>query len=338
MKNRIDSSRQKTPWDNIEEVTSLQVFIKDKYKDNYNFKHPKLTDTEEHIIINNVNITNCRYCDSESIVKKGFTQNNIQRYFCKNCKRKFIPTTNTIFDGHKVSISEWIEFSLNLFNYGSTSLTSKMNKNAVNTSIFWLNKVFLVLREYQKNIVLTGKVYIDETFYKEIKSNIKKTNGKQPRGLSKNQYCIGIGCDSKNVIAIFEGLGKTSSTRTKEAFITHIATNSTLIHDEEKSHQDLVDELNLLSVSYNSNDLKKLEDKDNPLRKINHQCDLLKQFLNAHSGFDREDLQDYLNLYCFINSGHKNRLEKVNELLELALNTKITVRYRTIFKSKTKDD
>ncbi|MBQ9319084.1 MAG: hypothetical protein IJR82_05580, partial [Bacilli bacterium] len=46
---------------------------------------------------------------------------------------------------------------------------------------------------------------------------------------------------------------------------------------------------------------------------INHQCDLLRQFLNVHSGFDRNYLQDYLNLYCFMNSGKsKNKLEKIN--------------------------
>lgn len=337
MKNRIDSSMQKTPWDNVNDLTITQKFIKDKYKENYGFKHPKLVETNEYVIINSVKITKCRYCNSEFIVKRGFTQNKIQRYYCKNCKKKFTPTTNTIFDNHKISITEWIEFLLNIFNYSSTNLTSKMNKNGINTSIYWLNKTFLVLREYQKNIVLTGKVYIDETFYKELKSNIKTIDGKQPRGLSKNQYCIGLGCDSKNIIAIFEGLGKTSSDRTKEAFITHIDSNSTLIHDEEKSHQVLIDELNLVNISYNSNDLKKLDDKDNPLRKINHQCDLLKQFLNAHSGFDRGDLQDYLNLYCFINGGHKNRLEKVNELLELALSTNTTLRYRDLF-NKEKED
>lgn len=336
MKNRIDSSRQKTPWDNIENLTITQKFIKERYKENYDFKHPKLCETNEFMIINNVNITKCRYCNSESISKKGFTNNKIQRYFCKDCKRKFIPTTNTIFDNHRIPITEWIEFLLNLFNYGSTNLTSKINKNSINTSTYWLNKTFIILREYQKDIVLSGKVYIDETFYKEIKSKIETINGKQPRGLSKNQYCIAIGCDKENIIAIYEGLGKTSFERTKAAFFNHIAPYSTLIHDEEKSHQILVDELHLISLSYNSSDLKKLEDKDNPLRKINHQCNLLKQFLNSHSGFNREDLQDYLNLYCFINSGHKNKLEKVNELLELALNTNVTLKYRDLF-SKTKE-
>lgn len=335
MKNRVDTSRKKTPWDKNENTTTLQVFIMDKYKETYLFKHPVLAESKEYLILNSINIKKCRCCSSPNITKRGITKNKVQLYYCKDCKKRFTPTKGTIFENHKISITEWIEFLLDIFNYGSTSLTSKVNKNGINTSLFWLHKTFLVLRNYQDNIILSGEVFIDETYYKVRKDDIiKKQNGKQFQGISYNQYCIGLGYDGTNIIVKLEGLGKTSSPKTKETFINHIEKGSTLIHDEEKSHNILVEELNLKSITYNSKDLKGVEDKDNPLRKINHQCDLLKQFLNAHSGFDREDLQDYLNLYSFINNGHKNRLEKVEELLRMALNTEITLEYRDLFKVK----
>lgn len=93
--------------------------------------------------------------------------------------------------------------------------------------------------------------------------------------------------------------------------------------------------MQLKSESYNSIWLKTKNDQENPLRPINHQCDLIRQFLNTHSGFSREDLQGYLNLYCFMNSGHKNKLEKVEELLLLALTKEVKLKYRDFFK---KDD
>lgn len=46
MKNRIDTSRPKTPWDNRDDNTVLQNFIKEKYKENYSLKHHKLSDKE----------------------------------------------------------------------------------------------------------------------------------------------------------------------------------------------------------------------------------------------------------------------------------------------------
>ena len=39
MKNRIDTSRQKTPWDSKDEKTILQNFVSKKYKENYKAKH-----------------------------------------------------------------------------------------------------------------------------------------------------------------------------------------------------------------------------------------------------------------------------------------------------------
>ena len=338
MKNRIDSSRQRTLWDNKEDNTIIETFIQDKYKENYNLKHPKLIDTDEAKVINSITINNCRHCDSDRIKKNGFTKNEVQRYYCYECKRSFSPTTSTIFENHKISITEWVEFLLDIFNYGSTTLTSKVNKNSLNTSTYWLNKVFLLLREYQNGIVLKGKVYIDEMFYSVIKGDIEKKNGKKLRGLSRNQYCIGIGYDGTNIIAIVEGFGKTSSDLTKLTFINHIEENSRLIHDDEKAHRKLVKELKLIDESYSSTWLKTKTDKENPLRPINHQCDLIRQFLNTHSGFDRDDLQDYLNLYCFMNSKPRNKLEKVNILLKLALNTKVTLKYRDLFETKEKDD
>lgn len=331
MKNKTDTSRKKTPWDNSENLTISQKFIMDKYKENYKLKHPKLSETSEFQLLNSIEIRKCKRCNSNNIKKHGFTKNKVQRYYCDECNRYFSPTTNTIFEKHKISITEWVEFLLDIFNYGSTSLTSKVNKNSINTSTLWLQKMFLVLENYQDNIILNEEVYIDEFFYKVIKSDIKTKNGKQLRGLSTNQYCIGIGYDGKNVIAIVEGLGKTSSEKTKATFLNHISPNSKIIHDDEKSHKELVKKLNLIDEKYNSSFLKKLNDDENPLRPINHQCDLLRQFLNTHSGFIRDNLQNYLNLYCFISSGHKNKLEKVDELLNIALTTNASLKYRQFF-------
>lgn len=336
MKNHMDTSRKRTPWDNVEDITSTQLFIKEKYKDNFRKKHPKLNDTNEADLFNSIKIDSCPYCSNTNFVKSGKTKNKVQRYICKDCNRTFTPVTGTIFENHKISVTEWIEFCLDIINYGSIALTSKVNKNGVNTSIYWLHKLFLILEDYQDNIVLKGNVYLDETFYSVIYREREKKNGKFLRGLSKNQYCIGIGCDGLNVIAILEGMGKPSKEQTKEIFKKHIEPKSTLIHDDEKSHKELIKELSLVNQSYNSKQLKNLKDKDNPLDNINEQCALLKKFLNSHSGFDRDNLQDYLNLFCFINSHPTNKLEKVEILLNLALTKKVTLKYRDLFEVKNK--
>lgn len=331
MKNKRYESRRQTPWDDTANITITQKFIKEKYNENYKFKHPKLIDTNEQKLFNSINIECCPRCGSINFIKRGFTKNKIQRYYCNDCERYFSPSTETIFENHKISITEWIEFLLDLFNYGSTNLTSKVNKNCINTSSFWLQKTFLVLDGYQDNIILKGDVYIDEFFYKVVKSEIQTKNGKQLRGLSINQFCIGLGYDGINILAIVEGKSKTSINKTEKTFLNHIEPHSKIIHDEEKSHKTIVEKLELVDEKYNSKDLKNLCDKENPLNPINHVCDLLRKFLNTHSSFDRKNLQSYLNLFCFMCNGHLTNLEKVDELLNLALTKKVCLKYREMF-------
>ena len=92
----------------------------------------------------------------------------------------------------------------------------------------------------------------------------------------------------------------------------------------------LVDELGLKSETYNARLLKGVSDKDNPLLPINRKCFFLKKFLNSHSGFDREELQDYLNLFAFImNEG--NQYERVDKILEWSLHCPKTLNYRDRF-------
>jgi transposase-like protein len=335
MNNKLKpASRRATPWDEKSELSPTEVFIKSNYLDSFDTKHSKLSDTNESELINSFEIDKCKYCNATHIKKSGFTKNRVQRYLCLECKKSFNALTNTIFDNHKVSIKEWIQFFLNLFSFESVSVTSKNNKNSITTSLYWLHKLFLVLKNYQNGIILSEKVQIDETFYKVKKGNIVKKDDKELRGLSKNQYCIGIGCDKDYTYAVIEGMGKPSGIKTLKFFKDHIKPKSILIHDKEKAHKDLVRLLELESHSYDSNELKKLEDKDNPLHEINHKCFLLKKFLNSHSGFDRDDLQNYLNLFCFMMNPPINKLEKVKMLLSSAINGAESLTYREFLAKK----
>ena len=179
-------------------------------------------------------------------------------------------------------------------------------------------------------IVLRGKAYIDETFYKLRKEDIQmKEDGLQYCGLSRNQICIGIGCDlSSHVFCTIEGNGKTSSKKTLEAFLHHIEPGATLVHDREKSHDSLVKDLHLVSEAHSSKSLKGLPDKENPMDEINQHCRQLKQFLNSHSGFDRANLSDYLNLFAFIVNPPNDPYKKIEILLNRVFENPISLSYR----------
>lgn len=327
-------SRRKTPWDSLsdDQLTPLQLYLRDIYHSHYDTHHLPLHQTNEITVLDKYKPYQCPYCGSDSFVRNGKYKSGLTRYTCKECNKSFCITTGTIFQDHKISISEWLMYLLNLFDYVSLRADSKNNGNAFTTSRYWLQKVFLVLEEYQNDIILKGDVYLDETFYSVRKEDIVRKDGKKLRGISGNQMCIGAAADSKHIYCKYEGLSKPDSERTLKTFVTHIQPGSHLVHDEDVSHKELVETLCLKESLYRSEDLKNLEDVDNPLDRINKVHFLLKLFLDSHSGFLREDIQGYIDLFVYIMNPPSNKLKKANLLLERALQKRVTLRYRDFYK------
>jgi len=97
------------------------------------------------------------------------------------------------------------------------------------------------------------------------------------------------------------------------------------------SDKKLVKELQLNSIAYDSKELKFISDKDNPLDRVNRIHYLLKSFLYAHTSFNRDKIQGYLNLFSFVMNPPLNHLEKVELILDLAFRNPKTLRYRDFY-------
>ena len=330
-KSETKKSRRKTPWDGEIELTATQAFLKENYEARYGFHHRKVGDSDEARMVNDYVPTKCPYCGSEHFKKSGYTGSGVQRYKC-NCGKAFLPTSGTIFDEHKLSISEWMEYCLNLFRHVSITADSWNNKNAFNTSRYWLQKLFLILEGVQDNILLSGTVWLDETYYRVLSSDVEhNADGSKLRGISRNQMRIGVATDNHQTLFLLEGIGKPSQKTTYATFKNHIKPKSTLIHDKEPAHKKLVEELALKSISYASTDLKDLLDKDNPLYPVNRAHAVLKMFLNAHSGFLREHIQGYLNLFALVTNPPHEMLEKIEKVVNLAFVNPKKLRYRDFY-------
>lgn len=279
----------------------------------------------------------CPHRGSKAFVKNRKYKNGVQKYHCSICDKSFNILTNTIFGNHKISISEWIEFLLYLFGYESIQEISKSNRNSSTTSKFWLKKLFLVLEHYQDDIVLNGKIYLDEMYYKIKQSDVKlKGIYNEMTGLSENQICIGVARDDYKIFVKIEGYKKTNKEKTIRTFEKHIAPKSHLIHDEERAHIALVKKLELTEDAYNAKIIKLRDDSNNPLDPINKTIMFLRKFLNAHPGFNREEMQDYINLFVFMTNEPGEPLEKVKKILEISIKTHISLKYRQYYKKKEK--
>lgn len=331
------TSRRRTPWEAPERRTPMQEFIYQNYIGEYDDRHPQLSDTGEAELLNSIEPPACPYCDSTRYTRWGTNSNGVNRYRCSDCGKCFTPITGTIFQDHKISISEWIEYTLNVIRYLSINADSWNNRNAFTTSRYWLEKLFMALEIYESRTLLDGTIWFDETYIPVRSDDLQhKEDGTKYHGISRNQMCIAVACTKETTMCRYIGLGKPTSEGIYETFKDHIVSGSTIIHDKERAHNLLVKQLGLVSEAYDSRQLKALPDSANPLNRVNRVHALLKNFLYAHSGFDREKLQGFLDLFCFVSNPPSNHLSKVELLLKCALNTRKTLKYRDFYNVKKK--
>ncbi len=278
--------------------------------------------------VNSLKPKSCPCCGSKDIVKKGKQKKTgLQRWKCKSCGKRFTPLTGTVFDSRKIPIADWIEYLIHLFEYHSVSSAAYDNRNADSTGYYWLKKVFFVLKGYQDDIVLKSKVWIDETYVSIWKTARTKKGTNELRGLSRNQCCICTGTDGKKTFLIFCGMGKPSSPKAWRSYSPHIPKEATLIHDGERSHNILIEKLALKSEVHSTEETKGMPDGVNPMNEINTVHRYLKRFLSRHDGFDTDELQDWLNLFCFLWNEGPNDYDRVTAFIDRAVRKRALLRY-----------
>ena len=334
-KKRRKRAPSATPWDDVpqEEITPVQALVAKSHKSIYQFRHEPFPD--DISFLNAYPRASCPACGGRS-VKDGHNAAGLQKYRCVGCGLAFNSATGTIFENRKLPVSAWSDFILQALSHESVNAMTREDRRADTTTPYWMAKLFGVLEGIQDDVVLAGTVWLDETYWPVAKKDqARNPDGTLPRGLSRNLICIGVAVDeSGRSCYMREGLGKPSQARTWKAFGAHIEPGSKLIHDMEKSHKVLISRLGLESEVHNSKLLKGIPDEMNPLDRVNRACFMLKSFLRSHSGFDRDDLQGYLDLFFVASNPPEDKLEKVANVLDRAMRYPNTLRFREFYNVK----
>lgn len=140
--------------------------------------------------------------------------------------------------------------------------------------------------------------------------------------------------DDSHVCSFVCGKGKPSKNRIYDKFKDKIEKGSLMIHDGENAHSKINQRLELKEEIHLSSETKGLSVEDNPMDRIKHIQFLLKEFLDSHSGFDRDELQNYLNLFCFIMNPPEDPLEKVEIIMNFAFQKRKKLKYRQKFPTR----
>lgn len=227
---------------------------------------------------------------SRNQVTTAMEQEDIVTLAAEECSP---PLTGTVFDAHKFPVSEWIEYMIHLFEFHSLSSSARDNRNAKTTGKYWISKVFAILSDCQTNIILSGRIYLDETYFSvKPKDQTKKHVGKHYRGLSRNKICVVTATDGVNVFLAVCGRAKPSRAKILKTLEGHMKNGSVLIHDGENSHKILTEAFGLTEEVHTTKVMRNLSDDDNPTEPINAVHRNLKRFMREHPAYDRDDLQD----------------------------------------------
>ena len=165
-------------------------------------------------------------------------------------------------------------------------------------------------------------------YFSKIKKDTISKDNKKLRGVSRNKLGVAVATNLDKSIFIVTSTSKPSEVSTLKAYGKYIKEGSTIIHDKEKSHNILISSLNLNSIAYSSEELKGIDDKDNPLDSVNNLHDLAKRFMRQHDSYNRDNLQDWMNLLYFILNKPNDKYEKVLRFIELSISTQKRVKYR----------
>ena len=163
-------------------LSPTEAMVNSTVSEWYSEKHRSIT-PEEAAMVNSAPVPGCPFCGSEALAKDGRRKDGVQKYLCRSCGRRFNPLTGTVFDSHKIPISEWIEYLLHLFEFHSVVTSARDNRNAHTTGVYWLRKVFAVLEGCQDSVVLSGDVWLDETYVSVGKKDRVTKGGKLLRGV-----------------------------------------------------------------------------------------------------------------------------------------------------------
>lgn len=168
-------------------------------------------------------------CGSKEYTNDCYTSAGHNRYRCKECNCSYTLLSNSIFNSTKLSLHT-IDYYIKLMSYNvPLELLCEIVGISSNTAELWRKKIFNTVNDYQDHLVLSGKVWIDETYVEDYKVLATK-DGKHLRGSSKSKICIVVAIDQyQNMVAIISGHGKPSSKRTPMVNVKVILNKETSI-------------------------------------------------------------------------------------------------------------
>ncbi len=282
----------------------------------------------------------CIYCKGNHVVKNGKRKDGVQRFLCCDCRRSFIPSSDSITSRTRKSISVWAAYLKCMLDQKTLKQTSEECHISMSTAFTWRHKILDTLSELSEKTYLTGVVEADETFFNvSFKGNHKRNrffsmprkahkrgNDVHAKGLSSEKVCVPCVVNDAGISYAKPGkLGKISSDCVKNIFEKRIAPHTTLCTDKERAYLDLAgqNELNLIQMDTDCRMILK-KGISYGIQRINAYHSRLRYFIRGFHGVSTKHLGNYIVWNDLLSDNHRNREAFFGQLWGQILCARIT--------------
>lgn len=252
--------------------------------------------------------TFCSKCGCK-LHKNGKTKNGIQKYICSGCKKTVSQTTNTIICHSKLSFETWKNIIDNLLNGFSIRRIAEENNVSNYTSFRLRHKVLYALKNFVKNIKLSGNIQSDEKYFSINLKGTKPNNmpryskkrtskGNGIKGISHHKVCVVSSIDDNdNLLLKIVGLGRCTTDMLKDSLGQKLDQAKSVNADSASAYQDFCEEYNLtlnaIPSGFHSDGIFNISE-------INGIHSQLETWLSKFKGVSTRHLQEYLDWFVYI--------------------------------------
>lgn len=233
----------------------------------------------------NRHISCCPICGSSEYIKYGLYK-EIQRYKCKECRKTFSKSTNSLWSYSKHNPTKWIEFIELMMEKRSLRFCASKLKINLATAFYWRHKILHGLTINSLPNKLKGNIHIGKTL---IIENFKGCRNIETQ-LRRNIWVVGAKGIDDSMLAKPISIGNWNLKSFNEKIYSKIDKNSYLISYGDryitsvaKSHNKI-----LIKEIFNENRIRFL--------RIN-----LKNWLKSFYGIATKYLEEYLSFFILFN-------------------------------------
>ena len=123
-------------------MTPAEMAVMQSHRSMYRYRHSPLSAKQEGAFFNGYVRDSCPFCGSARIGGCGTDGNGARRWRCHGCGRTFTPMDGTIFQGHRLPVSERCEFLLQTFSVESMNSLMREECRPKTTLPYWMAKLF----------------------------------------------------------------------------------------------------------------------------------------------------------------------------------------------------